>query len=108
MSPSDKNDIHSKIADLQKRAEEARPKETSDEMLRKKNQENNENESHAGSEFLGTVIAGGLLGYGIDWYAGTTPWGMLFFIVMGFVSGVYRANAAMKQEYKTKAEKNIK
>ena len=52
----------------------------------------------AGSIFLSSVIGGGLLGYGIDWFFGTLPWGLLFFIVMGFVSAVIQANAAMKKD----------
>lgn len=58
--------------------------------------------SRAGSEFLANVIAGGLIGYGIDWWLSSAPWGMIAFIILGFVSGVYRANAAMKEN----SEKN--
>lgn len=50
-----------------------------------------------GSEFLALVISGALLGYGIDRFFSTAPWGMIFMILMGFVAGVYRANAAMKK-----------
>lgn len=51
--------------------------------------------SRAASEFLANVISGGLIGYGVDWLFDTQPWGLLFFLVMGFVSAVFRANAAM-------------
>lgn len=54
--------------------------------------------ARAGSEFLANVFAGGLIGFGIDWFFKTQPWGMLFFLIMGFVSAVFRANAAMKDE----------
>ncbi len=54
--------------------------------------------ARAGSEFLANVFAGAFIGYGIDWYFETTPWAVIFFILMGFVSGVYRANAAMKDD----------
>lgn len=56
--------------------------------------------SRAGSEFLLNVFAGGLIGYGVDYTFSTLPWGIIFFMIMGFVSGVYRANAEMKKNSK--------
>ncbi|PCI56771.1 MAG: hypothetical protein COB36_00390 [Alphaproteobacteria bacterium] len=53
--------------------------------------------ARAGSEFLSTVIAGAFFGYGIDWYFNSTPIAMILFILLGFISGVMRANAAMKR-----------
>lgn len=50
----------------------------------------------AGAEFLASIIAGWLLGYGIDWIFGTKPWAMIIFMLLGFISGVYRADKAMK------------
>lgn len=40
------------------------------------------------SEFIAAVIVGALLGYLFDWLAGTKPWGMVFFLLLGFVAGV--------------------
>ncbi len=56
-----------------------------------------ERSSRAGSEFLANIFAGALIGYLIDSFFNTEPWGLIFMMVMGFVSGVYRANAAMKK-----------
>ncbi len=50
----------------------------------------------AGGDFLASVIAGGVVGYIIDYFAGTLPWGMILFLILGFVAGVYRANNAPK------------
>jgi len=52
--------------------------------------------SRVGYEFLAHVISGGLIGFFIDKFFGTLPWGMVAMTVMGFVSGVYRANKVMK------------
>ncbi len=60
--------------------------------------------ARAGSEFLASVFGGGLIGYMIDWMFGTLPWGVIFFLIMGFVSGVYRANAQMSQENEEKTK----
>ncbi len=39
------------------------------------------------SEFSAAVIVGGMLGYGIDHFAGSTPWALLAGIILGFVAG---------------------
>lgn len=39
------------------------------------------------SEFSAAVIVGGLLGYGIDYFAGSTPWALLVGILFGFMAG---------------------
>lgn len=41
------------------------------------------------SEFIGGVVVGGALGWGLDWLAGTRPWGLIVFLVLGFASGIY-------------------
>ncbi|MBK9584940.1 MAG: AtpZ/AtpI family protein [Alphaproteobacteria bacterium] len=60
---------------------------------------------HAGAEFLANVFAGAIVGYLIDSFAGTRPWGMIGMMVLGFVSGVIRANAAMRENNKKNAGK---
>jgi ATP synthase protein I len=40
------------------------------------------------SEFIAGVIVGALLGYLIDRFAGTAPWGMIVFLLLGFCAGV--------------------
>lgn len=88
------------IINLEEKIKELRNKNT---PVKEKQQENQGEDEHgkgsrAAGEFLASVIAGGILGYGVDWLFGTLPWGLLFFLIMGFVSAVYRANAAMKEE----------
>ena len=40
------------------------------------------------SEFIAGVVAGAGLGFLIDNFAGTTPWGMIIFLLLGFAAGV--------------------
>jgi ATP synthase protein I len=40
------------------------------------------------SEFIAGVIVGALLGYLFDRFAGTSPWGMIVFLLLGFCAGV--------------------
>ena len=41
-----------------------------------------------GSEFVAGVMVGAGLGYLIDRLAGTTPWGLIVFLMLGFAAGV--------------------
>jgi ATP synthase protein I len=40
------------------------------------------------SEFAAGVIVGGGMGWGADWLFGTSPWGLIVFLMLGFVAGV--------------------
>lgn len=40
------------------------------------------------SEFVAGVLVGGLIGWGIDWATGTTPWGMIVFLLLGFAAAL--------------------
>ena len=41
------------------------------------------------SEFVAGVIAGGGLGWLFDRLLGTSPWGMIVFLMLGFCAGIY-------------------
>lgn len=40
------------------------------------------------TEFIAAIFVGTLLGYLLDRFLGTTPWGMIVFLLLGFVAGV--------------------
>lgn len=40
------------------------------------------------SEFIAGVVVGGGLGWFIDQFAGTSPWGLIVFLLLGFGAGV--------------------
>jgi len=42
-----------------------------------------------GGEFGAGVIVGGLLGYGIDYFLGTTPGGLLIGLLLGAAAGIW-------------------
>jgi ATP synthase protein I len=39
------------------------------------------------SEFASAILVGGLLGYGVDYIAKTSPWALLVGLALGFVTG---------------------
>ena len=41
-----------------------------------------------GSEFVAAIMVGPILGYLIDLGLGTTPWGMIILLMVGFAAGV--------------------
>ena len=43
----------------------------------------------ASTEFIAGVIAGGGVGWLIDKGLGTSPWGLIVFLMAGFVAGIY-------------------
>lgn len=40
------------------------------------------------SEFVAGVLVGAALGWGVDRLAGTSPWGLIGFLLLGFAAGV--------------------
>lgn len=40
------------------------------------------------SEFIAGVVVGALIGYLMDRFLGTSPWGMIVFLLLGFCAGV--------------------
>jgi ATP synthase protein I len=43
------------------------------------------------SEFIAGVAVGAGLGWFIDYVAGTSPWGLIVFLLLGFAAGVLNA-----------------
>ncbi|MGI6247341.1 MAG: AtpZ/AtpI family protein [Pseudochelatococcus sp.] len=40
-------------------------------------------------EFIAGVVAGGGIGWAVDTYLGFSPWGMIVFVLLGFLTGVW-------------------
>lgn len=40
------------------------------------------------SEFVAAILVGAGLGWFFDQFAGTSPWGMIIFLLLGFAAGV--------------------
>ena len=41
-----------------------------------------------GADFVAGVVVGGAIGWGIDRLFGTSPWGLIVFVLLGFAAGV--------------------
>lgn len=40
------------------------------------------------TEFLSAIAVGAIIGFGLDWGLGTTPWLLVVFTLLGFVAGI--------------------
>lgn len=47
------------------------------------------------SELVAGVLVGAALGWGLDYLASTSPWGMIVFLLLGFVAGVMNVMRAV-------------
>ena len=46
------------------------------------------------TEFVAGVVAGGGLGWLLDRWLGTSPWGLIVLLMLGFVAGIYNVMRA--------------
>nr|WP_187969929.1 AtpZ/AtpI family protein [Aquibium microcysteis] len=53
------------------------------------------------SEFIAGIVVGAALGWAVDYYAGTSPFGLVVFLLIGFAAGVVNAlrSAGMMAEF---------
>jgi len=51
-----------------------------------------------GIEFTGAVLVSAFIGWGVDHFAGTSPWGLIVGFVLGFCTGVYSLIKASAQQ----------
>lgn len=49
------------------------------------------------SELVAAILVGGLIGYALDRWLGTTPWLFLVFFVLGFAAGILNLLRAYRQ-----------
>ena len=41
-----------------------------------------------GADFVAGVVVGGAIGWGVDRLFGTSPWGLMVFLLLGFAAGI--------------------
>lgn len=59
-----------------------------------------------GIEFVGTVLVSTFIGWLIDSWAGSEPWAMIVFLLLGFAAGLRRAMVTSQQIDKTDNNKH--
>jgi len=79
--------IHEAGARRQQTAEELRE----DEARHERDSSNLAKALRLSSEFVAGTLVGGLIGWTIDHFAGTSPWGLIVFLLLGFGGGTLNA-----------------
>lgn len=51
-----------------------------------------------GGSFFGSILAGTLLGLGLDWWLGTAPWLVILGVILGAYSGFARTWKEIKEQ----------
>lgn len=49
------------------------------------------------ADFIAGIVVGAMIGYGLDWWFGTTPWLLVSLMLLGFAAGVRSAYRAAKR-----------
>jgi len=100
-SPDDEVALSARLKQLGERihqAGERRQRETDelreDEVRRETNSGNLAKALRLSGEFVAGIVIGGLIGWAIDRFAGTTPWGLIVFLLLGFAAGTLNAMRA--------------
>jgi ATP synthase protein I len=100
-SPDEEAALSARLKQLGERIQEAGAKrqqaaENSREVERQSetNQSNLAKALRLSSEFVAGVVLGGLIGWVIDHFAGSSPWGLIVFLLLGFGAGTLNAMRA--------------
>ncbi|HVK92402.1 MAG TPA: AtpZ/AtpI family protein [Mycoplana sp.] len=91
MKGSRKESLEERMQRLDAELAERRQDEAKDDAADEKAAESRKGYAVAmklSSEFVAAVIVGALLGYLLDRFAGTAPWGMIVLLLLGFCAGV--------------------
>jgi ATP synthase protein I len=80
----DLDNLEDKIADFQKKRDSKDTPEASEALADK------DNGYRAGAELIVNVVAGGAIGFGIDYFVGTMPLFLILFFLTGFGWGLYK------------------
>lgn len=100
---SRQKDFDSRLSALEDQLADRQKKET------KKQNHKSDNSGYGNalkmsSEFISAILVGAAIGYAFDALIGTSPWGMIVLLLLGFVAGVLnvlRSSGAMSDPYVT-------
>lgn len=91
MKGSRKESLEERLQRLDAELAKRRTEDNADDVAEEKAAESRKGYAAAmklSSEFVAAIILGALLGYLVDRFAGTAPWGMIVLLLLGFCAGV--------------------
>jgi ATP synthase protein I len=88
-SPDDEADLSARLQDLGERlAHASRPSENGPGPRRTSDPSAIARGFRLSTELVGGVVVGGMFGWLLDYWLGTTPWGLVVLVMLGFAAGV--------------------
>jgi len=97
------------LDDLNKRLKDARSRRPVETRDKKKGTSMSDlgPEIRVGTDLVAGVAVGGVIGWGLDWWLGTTPWMLLVFFVLGSAAGITNVmRTAQRIEAEAKAARD--
>lgn len=95
--PARKEDLDDRLRTLDEKLSRHRVAEREREAARSGRNAGWGNALRLSSEFIAAVIVGAALGWVLDRWAGTSPWGLIVFLLLGFAAGVVNVMRATGQ-----------
>lgn len=102
------DDLDGRRRDLEAALAARRPdKPADDESANRGGKNDFANALRLSSEFIAGVVVGAALGWFIDRMAGTSPWGLIVFLLLGFGAGIVNVlrSAGLVAEFGSKTPK---
>jgi len=98
-------DLERRRRDLEAALAARRPEESSEEGTKTRNAGGYGNALRLSSEFIAGIVVGAALGWFIDRMAGTSPWGLIVFLLLGFGAGILNVlrSAGLVAEFGSRA-----
>lgn len=91
LSPEEKAAFERRIAGLDKRLDDVKARDAAEHKASRDRRSASRGMAYGlrmASELVAAVLVGGLIGYGLDQWLGTTPWLFMVMFLVGFAAGV--------------------
>lgn len=88
METNREDSLEERRESLGKRLEQATPKGQEVEQSSDVTRKGYSQALKISSEFISAIIVGGIIGYLLDFFLPTKPWGLIVFVLLGFCAGV--------------------
>lgn len=91
LSPEDKAAFERRLAGIDKRLDEVKSRDAAEASASRDRRSASRGMAYGlrmASELVAAVLVGGLIGYGLDHWLGTTPWLFMVMFLIGFAAGV--------------------
>lgn len=91
LSPEDKAAFERRLAGIDKRLDDVKSRDAAEASASRDRRSASRGMAYGlrmASELVAAVLVGGLIGYGLDHWLGTTPWLFMVMFLIGFAAGV--------------------